>query len=125
MHGRFASVPRVPNFKANNRLKFTAEEQQAILAAERGFGCQPQSNIVARSNPQPGLALAIALALAYFLFLTLVGAVVHSFVPPESRRQGEAPTAELIQRGARSQTIPNGAIVVFPNQEVLTNRRKQ
>jgi len=117
VHGRSAWVPRVPNFEANDRLKFTAEERQAIQAAERAFGYRPQSGNVVRPRPRRGLAFAIASALAYFLLSTFVAAFLHSFPSPKSPRESGAPMAETIQREAQSQAIPNDMVVRFADKD--------
>jgi hypothetical protein len=116
-HGRPARVPRVPNFEANDRLKFTAEEQEAIQAAERAFGYRPQSNMVVRPRPNRGLAFAIVTALAYFLFSSLVAAFFHSFLPPESPR--ESPMVEAIQREPQSQEISDSGTFKFENEATI------
>ena len=119
VHGKCARVPRVPNFEANDRLKFTPEERQAIQAAERAFGYRAQSGSVIRPRPRGGLAFAIAFALAYFLFLTLVMAFLHSFPSPDSPRESGVPIAETIQREPRSQEIPDSGTVIFQNEATI------
>jgi hypothetical protein len=122
VNGSSARVPRVPKFEANDRLKFTPEEQQAIQAADRGFGYRSQSDMVDEPRPSHGLAIAIALALAYFLFLTLTAAVLHSFSPQESPRESEAPMAETIQSEIQPQTIPDSSALIFLNQVGTNNQ---
>src|SRR6266853_4577354 len=115
VHGRPARVPRVPNFEANDRLKFTPEEQQAIQAAERTFGRPPQAGIVAQPGPRRGLAFAIALALAYFLLSPFIVAILRSFLPPESPRASGA-MVETIQPEPQSQEISDSGTFKFENQ---------
>src|SRR5258707_15393424 len=95
--GRSARLPRVPNFEANDRLKFTPDEQRAIQAAESAFGYRAQSRSVIRPRPGRGLAFAIAFALAYFLLSPFIVAVLHSFPSPESPRESGAAMAVTIQ----------------------------
>jgi hypothetical protein len=114
--GRFL---RVPNFEANDRLKFTPEEQQAIQAAERVFKNRPQSHIVVRSKPRRGLAYAIAFALAYLLLSAFLVAVFHSFPSPESPRES-APLAEAIHREPQSQAFHDSGTVELQNEVIIS-----
>jgi hypothetical protein len=116
VHGRSARVPRIPTFEADDRLKFTPEEQRAIQTAERASGYRVQQGSVIRPRPRRGLAFAIALALAYFLLSEFVVAVLHSFLSPESPHGNGAPVAETIQREPRSQQIPDSGALEFQNQ---------
>jgi len=116
VHGRSARVLRAPTFEANDRLKFTAEEQRVIQTAERAFGYRPHPSVAVRRRSGPGLALAIAFGLAYLLFSTFVVVVLHSFLSPDSPRENQAPMAEVIQREPPAQAIPSGSIFTFQNQ---------
>lgn len=118
VNGSSVHVPKVPKFEANDRLKFTADQQRAIQAAERGFGSRP--DLAVRPPSSPGLGLALACALAYLLFLTLVVAALR---PPESPREREAPMAEAIQRQAIAQTI--SSTLIFPSEEGSINQLPQ
>ena len=82
--GRYAQVPRVPTFEANDRLKFTASEQQAIRAAELAFGRRPQAlPAVQHSSRHRGLGGLIAHGLALLLIRTLVAAFAEISAPTE------------------------------------------
>src|SRR5260370_40825324 len=102
--GRSARVHRIPNFEANDLLKFTRAEQVAIQAAERAFGYQPQPGMVVRPRPSSGLGFTLAaIVLAYFVLSAFVVAVRHSFLSPRSPHETGAPITAAIQREPQSQ----------------------
>ncbi len=107
---------RVPSFQGNDRLKFTAEEQQAIRDAERASGYQSRPRNVAgpRARPRHRLALAIILTLGFLFLPGLIVSVLNSIRSQESVAEREMQVNDAVQ--PQSRTILNNSTVEFQNE---------
>ena len=113
-------TPRVPSFHGNDRLKFTAEEQQAIHAAEKEYGYRPQHHIAARPPGRPrhrhGLAFTILAIVVFWILRALALSVLEAVHLEEEARESEAHVTEEVQPQTQSRAVPNSNTVIFQNQ---------
>src|ERR1700682_5718354 len=113
---------RIPSVQGNDRLKFTAEEQQAIRVAERAVGYRSQPRIVVGTpaHPPRRLALAIILALGFSFLPVLIVSVLNSTGSRDPATERKMQVNEGVQPQKQSQTIPNNTTVGFQNHESVS-----
>jgi cytoskeletal protein RodZ len=119
---------RVPSFHGNDRLKFTAEEQQAIRAAEWAYGYRPQHHVARRPQPHIGVrppgrprrrhrsALVIIAIVVFWILRALAISIVQAVHSEEEARKNEAQVIEEVQPQSQSRAVSNSNTVISQNR---------